>query len=60
MGVPQGSILSVTLFCIKINSLAKVLNDNIEVFSDVDDFLICVRGKNMNIIERKLQQQMYV
>ena len=30
MGVPQGSILSVTLFSIKINSLAKVLNDNIE------------------------------
>jgi hypothetical protein len=30
MGVPQGSILSVTLFSIKINSLAKILNDNIE------------------------------
>jgi hypothetical protein len=29
MGVPQGSILSVTLFSIKINSLAKVLSDNI-------------------------------
>jgi hypothetical protein len=28
MGVPQGSILSVTLFSIKINSLAKILNDN--------------------------------
>ena len=26
MGVPQGSILSVTLFSIKINSLANVLN----------------------------------
>jgi hypothetical protein len=30
MGVPERSILSVTLFSIKINSLAKVLNDNIE------------------------------
>jgi hypothetical protein len=40
MGVPQGSILSVTLFSIKINSLAKVLNDNIEVSLYVDDFLI--------------------
>jgi len=28
MGVPQGSILSVTLFSIKINSLAKVLTSN--------------------------------
>jgi hypothetical protein len=30
MGIPQGSILSVTLFSIKINSLAKVVNDNID------------------------------
>lgn len=28
MDVPQGSILSVKLFSIKINSLAKVLKDN--------------------------------
>jgi hypothetical protein len=38
MGVPQGSILSVTLSSIKINSLAKVLNDNIEGALYVDDF----------------------
>jgi hypothetical protein len=55
MGVPQRSILSVTLFSIKINSLAKVLNDNIKGSLYVDDFLICYRGKNMNNIERKLQ-----
>jgi hypothetical protein len=46
MGAPQRSILSVTLFSIKINSLAKVLNDN---------FLICFRGKNINIIKGQLQ-----
>jgi hypothetical protein len=50
MGVPQGSILSVTLFSIKINSLAKILNDNIEGSLYVDDFLICYRAKNMNNI----------
>ena len=55
MGVPQGSILSVTLFSIKINSLAKVLNDNIEGSLYVDDFQVCYRGKNMNNIERQLQ-----
>jgi hypothetical protein len=55
MGVPQGSILSVTLFSIKINSLAKILNDNIEGFLYVDDFLICYRAKNINNIERQLQ-----
>jgi hypothetical protein len=46
MGAPQGSMLSVTLFSIKVNSLAKVLNDN---------FLICFRVKNMNIIKGQLQ-----
>jgi hypothetical protein len=56
MRVPQGSILSITLFSIKINSLTKVLNDNIEVSSlYVDVFLICYRGKHMNTIERQLQ-----
>jgi hypothetical protein len=55
MGVPQGSILSVTLFSIKINSLAKIVSDNIEGSLYVDDFLICYRGKNMNNIERQLQ-----
>jgi hypothetical protein len=38
-----------------LNSLAKVLNDNIEGSLYVDDFLICYRGKNMNNIERQLQ-----
>ena len=55
IGVPQGSILSVTLLGIQINSLTKVLNDNIEGSLYVDDFLICYRGKNINIIERQLQ-----
>jgi hypothetical protein len=55
MGVPQGSILSVTLLSI----LAKVLNDNIEGSLYVDDFLICYRGKNMNTIERQLQLYLY-
>ena len=55
MGVPQGSILSVTLFSIKINSLAKVLKENVEGSLYVDDFLICYSGKNMNNVERQLQ-----
>ena len=55
MRVLQGSILSVTLFSININRLAKVLNDNIEGSLYVDDFLICYRGENVNTIERQLQ-----
>ena len=38
MGVPQGSILSVTLFSLKINSLAKVLSQDVQGYLYVDDF----------------------
>ena len=55
MGVPQGAILSVTLFSIKINSLAKVLNNHIDGSLFVDDFSISCRGSNMATVERQLQ-----
>ena len=40
MGVPQGSILSVTLFISKINSIADVIPSNFEKSLFVDDFSI--------------------
>ena len=55
MGVPQGCILSVTLFTIKINSIVKSLQPGIECSLYVDDFLICFRSKHMHTIERQLQ-----
>ena len=55
-GVPQGSILSVTLFGIKINNIVKCLNQGVDCSLYVDDFLICYRSKNMHTIERQLQQ----
>ena len=54
-GVPQGSILSVTLFAIKINSIVNCLLDDINGSLYVDDFQICFRGQNMAVIERQLQ-----
>ena len=56
MGVPQGCILSVTLFSIKINSIVKAINPGVECSLYVDDFVICLKARNMNIIERQLQQ----
>ena len=56
MGVPQGSILSVTLFSIKINSIVKTVNPGVECSLYVDDFVICFRSKHMHTIERQLQQ----
>ena len=57
-GVPQGSILSVTLFSIKINDIVKNINPGIDCSLYVDDFLICYRSKNMHTIERQLQQNL--
>ena len=55
-GVPQGSILYVTLFSIKINNIVKALNPGVDCSLYVDDFLICYRYKHMHTIERQLQQ----
>ena len=57
-GVPQGSILSVTLFSLKINNIVKILNPGVDCSLHVDDFLICYRSKNMHTIEGKLQQNL--
>ena len=55
MGVPQGSILSVTLFSVKINSIAQCLKPGVDFSLYVDDFHICYRSSYMSIIERQLQ-----
>ena len=55
MGVPQGSILSVTLFSLKINSLAKILSEDVQGSLFVDDFLLSYRAKNTRTCERQLQ-----
>ena len=59
MGVPQGSILSVTVFAIKINSIAKNLSPGVECSLYVDDFLICYRSKHIHVIERHLQNSLH-
>ena len=55
MDVPQGSVLSVMLFNIKINYIVKNINSRINCALYVDDFLICYRARNMKPIERQLQ-----
>ena len=55
MGVPQGSILSVALFILKINSIADVIPDSFEKPLFADDFSITCSSRNMASIERQLQ-----
>ena len=58
MGVPQGSILSVTLFLLKINSITKAITPNIDKSLFVDDFAIIYSSPNMTTIEKKLQESL--
>ncbi|GBO22524.1 RNA-directed DNA polymerase from mobile element jockey [Araneus ventricosus] len=54
-GVPQGSILSVTLFILKINNVLNQLPLSIKGYLYVDDLCIFCTGMNMNCIQRQLQ-----
>ena len=56
MGVPQGSLLSVTLFSLKINSIVTCLTAGVGCLLYVDDFLACCKSRQMRSIERQLQQ----
>ena len=58
MGVPQGSVLSITLLNIKIN-IVKNINSGTNCALYVDDFLICYRARNMNHIKRQLEICLY-
>ena len=57
-GVPQGSILSVTLFGVKINSIVKAVNPGTDCTVFVDDFSICYRSRQVCTIERQLQKNL--
>ena len=57
-GVPQGGVLSTTLFSIKINDIVKCLGNLTDCSLYVDDFCICCRSKSMATIERQLQQNL--
>jgi len=58
IGVPQGSILSVTLFALKINSIVKILSPGVECFLYVDDLLMCYHSRFIHIIGRHLQRSL--
>ncbi len=54
-GVPQGSVLSVTLFIIKINSVLHQLPPSVHGTLYVDDLQISCEGKEVRYAERQLQ-----
>ena len=54
-GVPQGAILSTTLFSVKINDIVKQVDPGVECSLYVDDFAIMYRSPTIDAIQRKLQ-----
>ena len=54
-GIPQGSVLSVTLFSIKINNILKQLPSTVYGSLHVDNLQISCQGKDVCFIERQLQ-----
>ena len=56
--VPQGGVLSTTLFNIKINDIVKRLGNRTDCSLYVDDFCICYRSKRWATTERELQQNL--
>ena len=57
-GVPHASILSVTLFSLKINSIVSCLLPDIKCSLYVDDLAIYYSSSHMPSIERRLQQSL--
>ncbi|GBN40485.1 putative RNA-directed DNA polymerase from transposon X-element, partial [Araneus ventricosus] len=54
-GVPQGSVLSVTLFIIHLSQILNHLPSSVHGSLYVDDLQISCQGSNMHLIERQLQ-----
>ncbi|XP_062715142.1 uncharacterized protein LOC134291426 [Aedes albopictus] len=54
-GVPQGSVLSVTLFLIAMQPIFQVIPDGVEMLLYADDILLVVRGAKTAGLQRKLQ-----
>ncbi|XP_076626788.1 uncharacterized protein LOC143344536 [Colletes latitarsis] len=54
-GIPQGSVISVTLFLIGINDIVKNLNAPIKAYLYADNLTIICHGKNLNTIYNLLQ-----
>ena len=54
-GIPQGSVLSCSLFMIAINDICDAVPENVQKTLYVDDFTIFASGNVTSMIERRLQ-----
>ena len=54
-GVPQGSVLSVTLFALAINGISRVIPPGVLYTLFVDDLSLSFKAASMAVAERRLQ-----
>lgn len=54
-GVPQGSVLSVTLFLVAMNSLKSFIPEGVKNYKFADDVAAYISGKSLVEIEQRLQ-----
>ncbi len=54
-GIPQGSVLTVTLFAIAINDIASTVREPVKASLFVDDFAIFCSSSSISVIQRQLQ-----
>ena len=55
MGVPQSSILSVTIFIVKISSITSCMRNGVDNSLYVDNVRVSYQSKQIQAIERQLQ-----
>ena len=54
LGVPQGGVLSVTLFLVAINRILGELGNGVDSSLFADDLAICITTKNQRVARRAL------
>ncbi|XP_055605201.1 uncharacterized protein LOC129753403 [Uranotaenia lowii] len=54
-GVPQGSVLAVSLFLVTMQSVFNVVTENVHVFVYADDILLVVIGRTPGLLRIRLQ-----
>lgn len=54
-GIPQGSVLSVTLFLVSVNEITRNASGSVQMVGYADDWYLVKRGNLMSNIQRELQ-----
>lgn len=58
-GVPQGSVISTTLFIIAMDTIISRIHRPVQIIMYADDVLIYCRGRNIDTIRQQIQETIY-